>query len=151
VRRRRHRAAPRPPGLHVGDRRAQVCCSPWSLSAPSRRLYDRAAEQESRRAPKPRNERSCRLPRTREEAWEARMVVLAGGRSSGSGASSAKRPGSERSPILAGTGSAQSTARGPACDPGRPRVVCSSCRCDSGTRIVGSAVRLTCRRGNKRL
>ncbi len=47
------------------------------------------------------------------------------------------RPGSTRSPILARTDFGFSTEHGPACDP------LVRYRCDSGTRIVSSAVRLT--------
>ena len=52
------------------------------------------------------------------------MVVLAAGRTAGSGASSARTAGPRRGPILAGTGSGISTEHGLAWDPTHHRVVC---------------------------
>jgi len=75
------------------------------------------------------------------------LVVLACGRAAGRGASSATAAGPQRGPILAGIGSEHWTERGPGVRSEAPRVVGSICRCDSGTRIAGSAVRPARRHG----
>ena len=113
--------------VHLCHRCVHVRRSLRSLSASGCRPYDRAASHAARRAASPPTGRPRHLPATREESWEACVVVLAQGRAAGSGASSARTAGFHRSPILASTDFGFSAEHGLAGDP------LVRYRCDSGT------------------